>query len=328
MATNISKHNRQVWEAVKKGDLTVADLISDGGYLQREEENRFIRKVYESTPLLSKVRQVEMNSPKRRIHKIGITGNFLNKAPDSGEALDASKRSKVFTEYVDMETTELIGSMYIPYDVIEDNIERGTLENTLMDEIIPAKIGRDLEKVLIQGDTNSGDGLLSSFDGILAQCTTGSNLLAFNQVTGAVDDDFWAEILETLPIKYREREDALEFMVNHKISDAWMHFRRLRATLEGDRMVDLNHMATLSYRGVPITKVYNIPEAKGLLTLPQNLILGIQRGTSIETARDIEARVIIIVVTMRVAVAIEEKEAVVEFTGANPSGTTTSTTTT
>jgi len=69
-----------------------------------------------------------------------------------------------------------------------------------------------------------------------------------------------------------------------------------------------------------------MPRAQGLLTMPENIILGIQRGIQLETARDIEARVIVIVITMRVAVGVEEKSACVKVTGLNPSGTTTTST--
>jgi len=328
MGLSLVERNRKLWEAVKKGDIAVSDLISDGGYLQREEENRFMRKVYATTPFLTAIRRVEMNSPVRRINKIGITGNFLNVAPASGTALDASKRSKVFTEYVDLTTTELIGSMYIPYDVIEDNLERGRLEDTIMDDILPSKIGRDMEKVILQGDTGSSDNLLVAFNGVLKQLETGSNLQAFTALTGYIDDDPWGDILEALPYEYREREDALQYFVHQSVSDAYMRYRKNRATTLGDRTLLQDHMDTLTYRGIPIQKTYRMPTTKALFTMPQNIILGVQRGIQFETARDIEARVIIIVVTMRIGVAIEEKAACVLATGLNPAGTSTTSSTT
>jgi hypothetical protein len=230
----------------------------------------------------------------------------------------------VFTEYVDMTTTELIGSMYIPYDVIEDNLEKGALEDTLMDEIIPAKVARDLEKVVIQGDEDSQDTLLSAFDGVITKLTDEDvNVVEWDDETGIVTDQTWEDLLEALPDQYRELHPALRYYSAYKVGDLWVMYRRQRATGEGDSMVSIDHMFQHGYRGIPVQMCSQIPQTNALLTPPQNIILGMQRGTQIETARDIEARVIIIVVTLRVAVGIEEYDACVLGTGINISGTTT-----
>ncbi|MHC5879742.1 hypothetical protein ACYT69_12525, partial [Streptococcus pyogenes] len=52
---------------------------------------------------------------------------------------------------------------------------------------------------------------------------------------------------------------------------------------------------------------------QGLVTVPQNLIWGIRRDISVETARDIRSREIIIVVTARVGVQIDEADAIVRL---------------
>jgi hypothetical protein len=48
-----------------------------------------------------------------------------------------------------------------------------------------------------------------------------------------------------------------------------------------------------------------------LFTFPKNLIFGVQRDIMIETDKDIRSRVLIIVLTMRIALEIEEAEAAV-----------------
>ena len=332
MAISIADRNRKLWEAIKKGDISVSDLITEtsgagGGYLQREEEDRFMQKVYASTPFLQQIRKVDMLSPRRRINKIGITGNFLHEAPSSGTALDAAKRSKVFTQYVDMTTSELIGSMYIPYDVLEDNLEKGMLEDTIMDAILPPKIGRDLEKLCIQGDSTSMDSLLGTFDGVLKQLAdANANEINFNQSTGLVTDELFETMLEELPDEYRELHDNLRYYFHWRVGDRYVMYRRQRETVEGDSIIGYDHLAQYGFRGIPMQMTSQMPAVSGLLTPPQNIILGFQRGIQFETARDIEARVIIIVVTMRVALGIEENDACVVADGINYSGTTTTTT--
>ncbi len=324
MAMSIAQRNRKLWEAIKKGDISVGDLIGDGGYLLREEENRFMLKVYDSTPFLSAIRKVDMTAPVRRINKIGITGDFLNPAPTSGTALDAAKRSKVFTEWIELTTTELIGSMYIPYDVIEDNLERGTLEATIMDKLLPPKIGRDLEKVLIQGGTAGG--LLAAFDGIteiIANDSDNHNTVDFDSVSGTPTPDMFEAILEALPYAFRELQENLRFICNYAVVDKFIMNWMQRLTPGGDTMLNMDQLAQFGFRGIPFLPAARMLPENIVLSTPQNFILGTQRGIQIETARDIEARMIIIVVTMRVAVGVEQVDGCVLATGVNVSGTTT-----
>lgn len=324
--SKLADRNRKIWAAIAKGDLAVSDLIDDGGYLPPEEEEKFMLKVYQTTPFLNAIRTEQMTSPKRKFHKLGMTDDFLHVAPASGTALDSSLRSKVFTEYVELTTTEVMGSMYLHYDVLEDNIERGNIEDTLLNQILPQRVGRSMEKIILQGDTDSASTTLKALNGILKQLTTGSNTCAFSQITGLVTEDMFEEILETLPDAHRENEDLLEMVFHRRIVDAWWKKRRARLTLEGDQMVNDNHLKTYSFRGLPMMPCGNMPTTKGLLSNPKNFILGVQRGVQFETARDIEARTIILVCTMRIAVGIEEKEACVLVTGLNPAATSSTTT--
>ena len=135
-------------------------------------------------------------------------------------------------------------------------------------------------------------------------------------------------MLAKLPWKYRELGTDLRYMQHYSAWDAYIQQRRKRWTIEGDVVRDMNHLASDGYRGIPMLNTSRMNPSNMLLTVPNNIVLGVQRGIQFETARDIEARVIIIVVTMRVAVAIEESEAVVLATGVNPSGTTSSSTST
>jgi hypothetical protein len=72
-----------------------------------------------------------------------------------------------------------------------------------------------------------------------------------------------------------------------------------------------------------------MPDNKTFLSYPKNIIWGIQRDIMIETDKDIRRRVLIIVLTMRCDVKIEEPQACVvveNFTDAGLPSTTTTTT--
>jgi len=67
--------------------------------------------------------------------------------------------------------------------------------------------------------------------------------------------------------------------------------------------------------GSKVTPVALMPGSGGLFTDPMNLIFGIQRNIMLEYTKDIRARQFIIVLTARVAFAIEEVNAVTKYTG-------------
>jgi hypothetical protein len=63
--------------------------------------------------------------------------------------------------------------------------------------------------------------------------------------------------------------------------------------------------------GVPIAPAALMEDTDMLFTFPKNLIFGVQRDIMIETDKDIRSRVLIIVLTMRIALQIEEADAAV-----------------
>jgi hypothetical protein len=84
-----------------------------------------------------------------------------------------------------------------------------------------------------------------------------------------------------------------------------------RGTGLGDAV--LTGAAPVPVLGVPLRGVALMPNTSGLLTNPQNIVWGIQRNVRIERDRDIRARSWIIVLTARIALAIEEVDAVVKL---------------
>jgi hypothetical protein len=327
---NLVERNRKLLNAIIKGDISVSDLVSNGGYLNPMQADRFVERIYDARPsLISEVRRVDMTGPKMEINKIGISGNFLHKAPGETTALASSQRTAATTGKITLTTEELLGVMYIPYRVLEDNISRGRLEDTLMDDLIPKKINRDLNKLIIQGDTGSADTLLQSFHGVHKLAT--DHVVAFNSTQGNVVSKgslVWSNILKAMPYQYREVDEDLRYWVHPLINDAYSDWMSARATNAGDAQLYASHLKEMNFRGIPIRREPYQVQTKGFLTHPQNLVLGIQREIQFETDRDIETRMIIVVVTLRVAFAVEETDAVVTVTGLVTNEWTTTTTTT
>ncbi len=126
-----------------------------------------------------------MSSPQRQINKISFATRILKPAV-SNTPLSVGDRSSPTTEQVLLTTKEVIAEVRLPYDVIEDNIERGNIgqmtdtngtptsggiRDTIM-TLIAERAALDLEELALLGDTGSGDPYLALLDGWLIQSTS------------------------------------------------------------------------------------------------------------------------------------------------------------
>ena len=178
---------------LRKADLAIADLQTNGGVLNPEQGAAFIRKLIKQPTLIRVCRVVEMIAPIRKINKIGF-GSRILRAATSAVALTATGsngtalggRAKPTTEQIELQTKEQIAEVRIPYDVMEDNIERATtaqnelpntgpagLRQTIID-LIAERAALDMEELGLLGNlnyTNAADAddqaYLSQFNGWL-----------------------------------------------------------------------------------------------------------------------------------------------------------------
>lgn len=316
----MSKDNKTI---VEKADIAVSNLIGSGGYLNPIQANTFIRMLIEQPTLINEVRVVPMNSPTMEINKIGFTSRILQPAPASGTALAASKRSAPVTDKVTLTTKEVIAEVHIPYDVLEDNIERGSLEDTIM-TLISERASLDLEELILLGKLGSSDAYLALLNGVLNQLT--SHVVDFGGNTNITKAIFKA-LIKAMPNKYLRNQAAMRFYVSPDTEIEYADILADRNTLLGDRNIERWPYGMNVAFGIPVKGVALMPNWAGVLTYPKNIILGVQRQIMIETDRDIRARVLIVVLTMRMDVKFEEEDAGVKVIGLEPSATTTTTTT-
>lgn len=312
---------------LRKADLAIADLQANGGELSPEQGAGFIRKLIKQPTLIRNCRVVEMMAPKRKINKIGFGKRILRKAT-SGQALTANQRSKPTTEQIQLDTKEQIAEVRLPYDVLEDNIERamaanneisntgpGGLRQTIID-LIGERAALDTEELAIKADTaytNAADqddeDYLSQMDGWLKIGATKGNVA--DAANETISKAVFKKGLKTMPSQYQRNKAALTHFVSVNNETEYRDTLADRGTALGDQMTQ-GTSPTFAY-GSPVTGVAMMPEDKGLYTDPLNLIFGIQRQVSMEFDKDITARVYIIVLTMRIDFQIEEAEALVEY---------------
>jgi HK97 family phage major capsid protein len=296
-------------ELSRKADIALADLSANGGLLNPEQNETFIRNLIDQPTMLRAVRTVPMNSPEQKINKIGFGSRILKAANQTqgSRALAAGDRSAPTSGQVTMATKEVIAEVRIPYEVLEDNIERGDMANTVL-ALIAERAALDLEELIILGDTASADAYLGLMDGVLKKST--SNIVNAQGVSDYIN--VFNSMKKAMPTRFRRNLRAMRFFTSMNFESDYRVQVALRGTNLGDNILTGND--PLPVLGVPMVGAALLPNTNALLTDPQNVIFGIQRNIRIEQDRDIRTREVIIVLTARVALAIEEELALVKAT--------------
>ena len=329
---------------IEKADLRVSDLSTDGGLLNPEQAARFIRKLIRQPTIIREARVVEMTSPQRNINKIQFNKRIMrpgtvatalpNAAVASGTAFDPADpgtgefeaRAKVLTEQVQLNTSEVIAEVHLPYDVIEDNIERGNIGrhqeggspaagggiiDTIM-TLMAERAALDFEELALLGDTtlNTADPYLDLQDGFLKRVEDDGNVA--NQTGALVSKATFKSGKKTLPDQFLRNISQLRHYISFDQETEYRDTLADRATGLGDSTLTGN--APVFSFGSPVVPVSLMPEARGLFTNPLNLIWGVQRQVTMEFDKNISQRVFIIVISARVAIQVEEATAAVTYT--------------
>ena len=298
-----------------KADLALSDLETNGGKLTYEQNETFIRRLEDSRTILNAIRVQPMNNPSQRINSISMGGFIVKPASQdrnadttghAGRAFKPAWRSAPTTTFVELNTKEVMAVVEIPYEVLEDNIERGAMQNTIL-ALIADQFAHNMEAMIVRAVDGGSDAepLLNYMDGIYALAT--DHVVDFQNEL--ISDAGFTRMIKAMPKKYRGDLGRLKFITGSDTVLDMRDARAARATGLGDRFVEDN--APVRAKGIEVLGASNNPETKAMLTIPENIIFGIQRNVTVETERLIEERLIKIVVTARVAVEIQNHDAIV-----------------
>ncbi len=322
--------NRQL---VEKADFATADLTT-AGLVNPEQANRFFRRLINEPTMLRDVRSVEMDSPTRNINRLQFNKRILREgtsataldteAEISATAFDASttgeatRRAKPETSQVVLNTNEVIAEVDLPYDVIEDNVELGNIGemrdtggapagggfiDTVL-ELMAERAALDLEELLLLGDVDLGtaDPYLDMADGVLEIVRDNGNV---NDEAGAlVSKTTFKNGKKAMPDQYLRNINSMRHYISHDQETEYRDTVADRATGFGD--ATLQGDAPLRAFGSSVVANATIPDDEGLFTNPQNVIWGLQRKMLLEWDKLIRERVLLIVLSARVAVQVED----------------------
>lgn len=312
----------------KRADARLSTLAT-GGLLNPEQANAFIDLVQDEPTILKQVRVERMNSPQKNIDRMGFKGRLLHKARQDplgngseNRALTLAERKSVTTSQIQLNTKEFIAEVRIPYEVLEDNIERGGFEAHIMREIA-RQVSMDLEELALNGDTtHPTDTYLQAVDGYLKQM--GGNVV--DNANAGVSPDLFDAGLLAMPQKYLRRLTELRHFISTANTIKYRAAVAKRATGYGDSALTQN--IPLYAGGVAIEAAAMLTAAgetswgagdgtskeSGFFTFPKNLIWGIQRQITMEYEKLISEREIKIVVTLRCDFLIDDTDACVKYT--------------
>lgn len=312
MAKAPIEENRTMLE---KADLILADLIADGGFLQEEQSRKFLKIAIDESQILSMSFVETTKSHTKEIDRIGLTSPML--VPGSeGTALPEADRTKPVTDKPTIVTHLFKGEIQLTDETLEDNIEGGTLQTTIMN-LIGARTGLDMSDILLNGDTASAVSRYSLFDGIRKLAT--ANVVAAGGVP--LDKATFKSMMKTLPSQFLRDKRKMKFLTS---VDAEIDYRDSladRATALGDAFLEKDRSA--AYNGIEVIPDAVFPENLGggtnetevIFSDPKNFRVGIWRRVKMETDRDIRRGILFTVVSVRFGFIFEESDAVVKATG-------------
>ncbi len=194
-------------EILSKADEVTTSVVGNdsGGLLKPAQSNRFLDFVIDQSVLMQNARVVRMRTPQMEIDKVSVGTRLLAKAT---EATDTGSNSPVTFSKVSISTVKLRLDWAISTESLEDNIEGASLEDHIA-QIMARQTANDMDDLLINGNTSSGNSLLKALDGFVKLAKANGNVVdeAGNNISRATYD----RILRNMPSKYLQRRNELRF---------------------------------------------------------------------------------------------------------------------
>lgn len=290
--------------------------LAAGGLLSTQQSNKYIDMAVDNSTMLKEARIVRMRGPVMELDKIATTGRVSQL---KSEGVAPENLAEPAFDKVNLSSVEIITPFEITFEALEDSIERGNFEETVI-SVMAKQTATDLEELALLGDTGSGDSYLQGLDGWRALADDG-HVVDFEGDT--LDKAGLSAMYRALPDTYKRNHADLRFYFAPAAIQDWNDTFSDRPTAAGD--IALTGGVAPPYMGVPLVSVPVIPTdltgisgyesgpnlSFGLLTLRDNLIFGIQRQIRIDRDKDILRGVNIYVISTRIAIAYEESDAAV-----------------
>lgn len=301
---------------LSKADLAVADLTSSGGELVPAQAIRFIRLLISEAVLVKEANIPPMKSKKQKINTIRF-GSRVLRAASEGTALAAGDRSKPDITEVELDTNLMKAEARWTDEVLEDNIERQALQNTILTELAN-RASLDVDELVALGDTASADTYLVQLDGLIK--TLATNVVAKSPIGALTQPDF-ADAKKGMPKEFQREFSRMRWYSSTNAETDYRLSLSDRATPQGDQHTQ--RMAPITPMGIPFVSVPVFPENLGggtnetvlILTTPKNMNVGFWRKMKLERDKDVSAGTFLAVLSLRMDFKMTHEPAGVKLTG-------------
>jgi HK97 family phage major capsid protein len=293
---------------VQKAQFLLTDISTPKGLLQPAQADKFIRLLVKEAVVMQNASVQPIANPRQEVSKIRFNQRVL-RAGNEFQALAQNDQSKPNTSGIEFDVKLFKAEVPMSYELLEDNIERDQLRDTVMQAVGEA-VSRDMDEIAISGDTTSADIFLAKLEGVLVQ----SNTNVTNSNSTAISPTLLTSVLKTMPDEFATRKQNMAYMT---AVDAEIDYRNTlsqRATVVGDRY--LTESTPILHHGIPIVPVPMFPTNLGggtetniLLSDWGNIAIGIYREIMMRTWEDPREGGIYILIRIRFDVKLIEASA-------------------
>jgi len=325
--TILKELNNAINNITNKNVIT-PDELGASALLNPGQFDEFVREIQDATVILDEARYQEMDREKLEIDRIAFKDRVLRGGGANTE-LDESDYAETDTSENVLSAEELLAIVSLKDHTIRRNIERGNLENTLI-ELLGEAAGRDLEEYGIFADEditvgsgggeypatyiNLTDAWVSTAGNKIYDDTTELN---DEDVADAWDDtaDNWPEnLFESLisgtPKKYLTDRGDWRFYVPWRVENDYRDLLKDRGTQLGD--TNQTEYPPVMYKGIQVVYVPMIErgiEEVAMLQHPDNMVWGVFHEVELETEREAKKRRTDFVLTVEADAKYEDENA-------------------
>jgi len=275
--------------------ITSATTLASAGKLNPDQEQQFIDWMIERQLALNTVRIRRMSAPQMYLDELVTAGRQIiaateGTAPAVADAITTSRRT--------LTTVETVWAEDVTDSFIEDNIERGNVEDHIAMNLAQA-FGNDHNDLFWNGDDSDSDAFIGISEGIIASAKADGSVDDYAASGDSTAQDLLENSLKDLDFDYRSNPDVAWFLPDKTVFTLLTELKD-RATVLGDSFVtnaggNSLPFATTRYFGIPVLGDPDLnrgSQDEGVVTPRFNLNWGVQRGIRLEAERNPRKRAV------------------------------------
>jgi hypothetical protein len=300
---------------VLKADMALADLTS-GGKLVADQFKKFYLVAIKGQRVMSLIRNAVLKRETTEIPRMTTFGSQVLHPGTESQALTLGQRVAPGFGKTTITSTEVVAQVDYPKYALMDQVEMQGFKSTLL-AYLAIHVKRDLENLIINGNTGSANTLLALFNGMLQGAS--SNTYPAGGVTLATS--VLGNTRKTMPSEYKVQPNMVYLTNEFAFEDLWTEYESRIGTLGDSKLIQ--GATSLPFRGQPLYEVPLFPDNLGLgLTEtavwygdPKQFIFGLHENLETWTEYNGRERTWTVVLTMRLGQGYDYEPAVVKTTG-------------